>query len=57
MSPNKGLTWTEKGDALAVVRGVEDKGYEDKLYSVVGAKLGAGGILEKVTFDPKSTGS
>lgn len=52
----KGLTWTEKGDALAVVRGVEDKGYEDKLYTVVGAKLGAGGIVEKVTFDPKTAG-
>ena len=32
----KGLNWTEKGDGLAVVKGVEDKGYEDKLYSVVG---------------------
>nr|MDQ3009473.1 S9 family peptidase [Acidobacteriota bacterium] len=28
----KGLNWTEKGDGLAAVKGVEDKGYEDKLY-------------------------
>ena len=27
----KGLTWTEKGDGLATLRGVEDKAWEDKL--------------------------
>jgi dipeptidyl aminopeptidase/acylaminoacyl peptidase len=39
------LSWTEKGDALAVLKTVEDKGYQDKLYSVLGF----------TNFDPKST--
>jgi dienelactone hydrolase len=47
----KGLTWTENGDALATVRGVEDKAWEEKLYSVVGF-VKAGGAFQKVVFDP-----
>ncbi len=31
----KGLDWTEKGDGLAALRGVADKAWEDKLYSLV----------------------
>jgi len=31
----KSLGWSEKGDALAVLKGKEDKAYEDKLYSIV----------------------
>lgn len=31
----KSLSWTEKGEALAVLKGREDKGYEDKLWSIV----------------------
>jgi dienelactone hydrolase len=31
----KSLAWTEKGEALAVLKGKEDKAYEDKLWSVV----------------------
>lgn len=31
----KSLGWSEKGDALAALRGKEDKAYEDKLYSIV----------------------
>ncbi len=31
----KGLGWTEKGDGLATVRGVDDKAFEDKLYTLV----------------------
>jgi dienelactone hydrolase len=31
----KSLSWTEKGEALAALKGKEDKGYEDKLWSVV----------------------
>jgi dipeptidyl aminopeptidase/acylaminoacyl peptidase len=50
----KGLSWTEKGDALAVLKGVEDKKYEDKLYSVVGfTDLGAKSP-RKVVYDPQS---
>jgi len=32
----KSLAWSEKGEALAVLKGKEDKAYEDKLWSVVG---------------------
>jgi dipeptidyl aminopeptidase/acylaminoacyl peptidase len=49
----KGLTWTEKGDALAAVRGVDDKGFEDKLYSLVAFKDFSGAKVTKVAFDPK----
>ena len=31
----KGLTWTENGAGLATMRGVEDKGWDEKLYTVV----------------------
>jgi dipeptidyl aminopeptidase/acylaminoacyl peptidase len=50
----KGLAWNEKGDALAVVRGVEDKAYEDKLYSVVAFNnFSASGMPTKTAYDPK----
>ena len=29
-------TWTEKGDALAAVKGTDDRRYRDKLYSLIG---------------------
>ncbi len=49
----KGLSWTEKGDALAVVRGVEDKAFEDKLYSLVAFRGFANDKKpEKITYDP-----
>ena len=51
------LTWTEKGDGLAVLKGKEDKNYEDKLYSVVGF---TGLNLKnpaKVTYDPNNDDS
>lgn len=32
----KSLTWTEKGDGLACLKGKEEKDFEDKFYSVVG---------------------
>ncbi len=47
----KGLTWTEKGGALAAVRGVQDKGFEDKLYSLVAFQDVA--HPAKVVFDPR----
>ncbi len=53
----KGLTWTEKGDALAAVRGVDDKAFEDKLYSLVAFKDLGGAKVTKVIFDPKSDSS
>src|SRR5262249_44435532 len=48
----KGLTWTEKGDALAVLKGVDDKEYEGKLYRVLGF-TDLAGKPAKVVYDPK----
>jgi len=47
----KGLTWTENGDGLATVRGVEDKAWEDKVYTLVAFKKTSTGF-EKTIFDP-----
>ena len=48
------LTWTEKGDGLATVRGVDDKGFEDKLYSVVAFKgFGDGATPTKIDLRPE----
>lgn len=47
----KSISWTEKGDGLAALRGIEDKGFEDKLYSVLAFRnLTA---PEKSVYDPK----
>jgi len=49
----KSLAWTEKGEALAVLKGKEDKAYEDKLWSVVAFSgfRDAGGP-RKTVYDP-----
>jgi len=49
----KGLTWAEKGDGLATLRGVDDKAYEDKLYALAAFKGFAGGTPVKFVYDPK----
>jgi dipeptidyl aminopeptidase/acylaminoacyl peptidase len=49
----KGLTFTENGDGLATLRGVEDKAWEDKLYSVVAFKDTPSGV-QKTVFDPST---
>ena len=49
----KQLNWTEKGDGLAVLRGTDDKHFEDKLYSLLAFKnFNASGAPEKLAFDP-----
>jgi dienelactone hydrolase len=51
----KSLAWTEKGEALAVLKGKEDKAYEDKLWSVLafaGFKDAKG--PRKIFYDPAS---
>ena len=49
----KHLAWTEKGDALATVRGTEDKSWEEKLYSVVAFRdFTASASPAKFVFDP-----
>jgi dipeptidyl aminopeptidase/acylaminoacyl peptidase len=47
-------TWTDKGDGLAVLRGVENKDYKDRLYSVVGF-TGLGGAPIRTVFDPSDS--
>ena len=49
----KGLTWTEKSDGLTGVKGKEDTGYEDKLYSLLGFTGFATGSPVKTVYDPK----
>jgi dipeptidyl aminopeptidase/acylaminoacyl peptidase len=49
----KRLTWTEEGDGLAVLKGKDDDGYEDKLYSVIGFTQFASPVPDKVVYDPK----
>ncbi|HEX3747157.1 MAG TPA: prolyl oligopeptidase family serine peptidase [Bryobacteraceae bacterium] len=50
----KHVTWTEKGDALAALRGVEDKGFEEKLYSLVAFRDFGPSGPKKIDFDPRS---
>ncbi len=50
----KSLNWTEKGDGLAVLKGKEDKNYEDKLYSLVAFRhFSSPAKIEKIVFDPE----
>jgi acetyl esterase/lipase len=53
----KGLTWTENGDGLATMRGVEDKAWEDKVYTLVAFTKAAGAGFQKVVFDPTKDAS
>ena len=53
----KGLTWTEKGDALATLRGVEDKAWEDKLYTLVAFRDFSAASPQKIVFDPTKDSS
>lgn len=54
----RSISWTEKGDALATLRGADDKAFEDKLYTLVAFKdFAANGPATKVVFDPKQDSS
>ncbi len=53
----KGLSWTENGDGLATMRGVEDKAWEEKLYTVVAFKKTQGTPVQKIVFDPSKDSS
>jgi hypothetical protein len=49
----RGLNWTEKGDALAVLRGTEDSRWEEKIYELLAFRhFGEGSAPEKLTFNP-----
>lgn len=46
------ISWTDKGDGLAVLKGVDTKAFRDKLYSVIGVSEPATASARKVVFDP-----
>ena len=48
------LNWTEKGDALAVLKGTEDKALKDKVYTVLGFTGFGAGAPQKVAYVPAS---
>ena len=48
----KRLTWTEKGEALAVLKGREDEDFEDELYSLVGFTGFPSSNTVKTVYDP-----
>ncbi len=53
----KRLSWTEKGEGFAVLRGKKHDDFEDKLFSVLGFKgLGSQGP-QKVSYDPQEDDS
>ena len=49
----KSISWTEKGDGLAVLKGTDDKTLEEKPYRVLGVKDLSGPRFTKIEFDPK----
>ena len=51
------ITWSDKGDALAVLRGTEDRAYRDKFYALVGVTDITSAAPKKVIFDPASDAS
>jgi dienelactone hydrolase len=51
------ITWSEKGDALAVLKGTDDRAYRDKFYAVVGVADLTAAAPRKVVFDPAADAS
>jgi dipeptidyl aminopeptidase/acylaminoacyl peptidase len=49
----QGMNWTEKGDGLVVLRGIEDKGFKGKLYSVLGFTGFDAATPQKIVYDPR----
>lgn len=54
----RSLAWNDKGEALACLKGKEDKAYDDKMHSLLGftgfgAATDPGTGLQKVSYDPK----
>ena len=49
----RSLNWTEKGEALAALKGKEEKGFEDKFYCLVGFSGFPVKKVEKTSYDPK----
>ncbi|MFZ6818205.1 alpha/beta hydrolase family protein [Undibacterium sp. Ji22W] len=46
------LLWNDKGNGLTVLKGIEDKSYEDKLWNALGFRLEANHQFTKTLVDP-----
>jgi hypothetical protein len=46
------LAWTEKGEGLTVLKGIDDKAHEGKLYSVLGFTHFDSTPPQKIVYDP-----
>jgi dienelactone hydrolase len=53
----KGMSWTENGDSLLVLKGIDDKVHEGKLFSILGFSKFGGGVPEKMVYDPQTDSS
>ena len=49
------IAWTEDGNGLAALKGIDDKAYEDKLYRVLGFKEFGPAGPQKTIFNPTDT--
>lgn len=49
----RGINWTDKFDGLTTVKGIEDKTWEDKLYSVVAFTGLASATPQKTVYNPR----
>src|SRR5262249_44797299 len=47
------LAWADSGDALTVLKGVDDQEHDGKLFSVVGFKGFSSGKPRKIVYDPR----
>lgn len=45
------LSWTEKGDGLACLKGEEDKKFQEKLYTLLGFRALERPVPEKIVYD------
>jgi dipeptidyl aminopeptidase/acylaminoacyl peptidase len=46
------LAWTQKGDALSVIKGTDDKRYKDKVYAAIGFTGFGAAAPQKTVYDP-----
>ncbi len=47
------MSWTDEGDALAMLKGTDDRQYRERLFSVVGFTGFGSGTPKRVVYDPK----
>jgi acetyl esterase/lipase len=47
------MAWTQEGDALAMLKGMDDRAYRERLFTVVGFTGFGSGAPKKIVYDPK----